>query len=295
MAPPSSRRPGFSRRAQYGLFAGYVIAVLGAILGLLMIVTARFDPTGNAALQGFIGDVFAPLSSAGRSVVNGVTGAGEAVGAYVNAGAKNRAMAAELKAARGKIIQGQSDARELRRLKALVGLIERLPQRVAVARVVSSTGSSSRRYATLAAGSSDGVQPGQPVRAPEGLVGRVVQVGRWSARIVLITDGGNIIPVERASDGIPALAYGLGDGRIDLRPLAAGNNPFKVGDIFVTSGTGGIYQPGIPVAIGIKAGRDGTFGRPLASPSRLDFAVVEREYVAPLPPPPDATARAEGQ
>lgn len=295
MAPPSPRRPGFSRRAQYGLFASYVVAVLGAVLGLLLIITARFDPAGNSALQGLLSDIFAPLSAAGRSVVGGITGAGDAVGAYINAGSKNRAMANELKAARQKLIQGQNDAREVRRLKALVGMVERLPDRVAVAQLVSSTGSSSRRYATLNAGAANGVQPGQPVRAPEGLVGRVVQVGRWSARVLLITDGGNIIPVQRASDGIPALAYGLGDGRIDLRPLAAGNNPFKVGDIFVTSGTGGIYQPNIPVAIGIKSSRDGTYGRPLANPSQLDYAVVEREFIAPLPPPPDATRQPGGQ
>ncbi|MFM9851658.1 MAG: rod shape-determining protein MreC [Sphingomonadaceae bacterium] len=277
------------------MFASYVVAVLGAVLGLLLIITARFDPAGNSALQGLLSDIFAPLSAAGRSVVGGITGAGDAVGAYINAGSKNRAMANELKAARQKLIQGQNDAREVRRLKALVGMVERLPDRVAVAQLVSSTGSSSRRYATLNAGAANGVQPGQPVRAPEGLVGRVVQVGRWSARVLLITDGGNIIPVQRASDGIPALAYGLGDGRIDLRPLAAGNNPFKVGDIFVTSGTGGIYQPNIPVAIGIKSSRDGTYGRPLANPSQLDYAVVEREFIAPLPPPPDATRQPGGQ
>jgi rod shape-determining protein MreC len=292
MAPPSPRRPGFSRRAQYSLFAGYVFAVLGAVLGLLMIATARYDPAGNAALQGFLGDIFAPISTAGRTVLDSVGNAENGVSAYIDAGAKNRAMANELKAARQSLIQGQADAREVRRLKALVGLIERQPARVAVARLISSTGSSSRRYAMLNAGSRDGVQPGQPVRAPEGLVGRVVQVGRWSARIMLITDGGNIIPVQRATDGVPALAYGLGDGRIDLRPLAAGSNPFKSGDIFLTSGTGGIYQPGIPVAIGIKTGRDGTFGRPLANPTQLDYAIIEREYVAPLPPPPEAIAPA---
>ena len=60
------------------------------------------------------------------------------------------------------------------------------------------------------------------------------------------------MPVRRVPDGVAGIAYGLGDGRIDLRPLAAGTNPFNAGDVFVTSGTGGIYKPGIPVAIGIK-------------------------------------------
>ena len=293
MAPPSPRRPGFSRRAQYSLFAGYVAAVFGALIGLLFILTARFDPEGNAALQSFFGDVFAPVSSAGRTVVNTVQSGSEGVSAYFFAASKNRAMAQELKAARLKLIEGQRDAREVKRLKKMLAVVERLPARVVTAQLVSSTGSSSRRYAMLAAGQSDGVLPGQPVRSPDGLVGRIAQAGQWSARVLLIVDSGNIVPVKRASDGVPALAYGMGDGRLNLRPLAAGTNPFKAGDIFITSGTGGVYQPGIPVAIGVKSDRDGTVGRPLADPARLDFAIVEQEFIEPMPPVPGLAATAD--
>lgn len=289
MVPPSPRRPGFSRRAQYSLFAGYVAAIMGALAGLLLILTARFDPAGHAVLQGFFSDIFSPVSSAARSVGAAINSAGEGIGAYFNAASKNRDMKRELDAARRDLIKGKTNALENRRLKRLAALVERLPEGSITARLVSSTGTSSRRYAILAAGSRDGVLNGQPVRTSEGLVGRVVQVGERSARILLIIDGGNIVPVRRVPDGAPAMAYGLGDGRIDLRALAAGTNPFKVGDIFVTSGTGGIYQPGIPVAIGIKHNREGTIARPLADPSRFDFAIVEPEFVSP--PPGDVEAK----
>ena len=285
MAPPSPRRPGFSRRAQYSLFVGYVAAIVGALAGLLLIVTARFDPTGHAALQSFFTDIFSPVSSAARSVGAGIGSAGNEVGAYFNAASKNSDMKRQLDAARRDLIKGRNDELENRRLKRLVRLVERLPQVSVTARLVSSTGTSSRRYAILAAGSRDGVVNGQPVRALDGLIGRVVQVGERSARVLLIIDGGNIVPVRRVPDGVPAIAYGLGDGRIDLRPLAAGTNPFKAGDVFVTSGTGGIYQPGIPVAIGIKHNREGTLARPLADPASFDFAIVEPEFIS-LPPSP---------
>lgn len=287
MAPPSPRRPGFSRRAQYSLFVGYVAAIVGALAGLLLIVTARLDPRGHAALQSFFADIFSPVSSAVRNIGAGIGSAGEEVGAYFNAAAKNRDMKRQLDMARRDLIKGKNDALEIRRLKRLVRLVERLPQGNVTARLVSSTGTSSRRYAILAAGSRDGVVSGQPVRTQDGLIGRIVQVGERSARVLLIIDGGNIVPVRRVPDGVPAMAYGLGDGRIDLRPLAAGTNPFKKGDVFVTSGTGGIYQPGIPVAIGIKHNREGTLGRPLADPSSFDFAIVEPEFVS-LPPAPNA-------
>jgi rod shape-determining protein MreC len=286
MAPPSPRRPGFSRRAQYSLFAGYVVSVIGAFMALLFIVTARFDPAGHSALQSLVSDVFSPVSYAARGAVNTVKGGFNETSAYFDAASKNRAMVSEIKAARRKLIERDALALENRRLRQVLNIVQAAPVRPIVAPLISSTGASSRRYATLAAGAMRGVQIGQPVREPDGLVGRVIQRGQMSSRVLLITDGENIVPVKRARDGAPALAVGLGDGRMEIRPIAASNNPFRVGDIFITSGTGGIYPPGIPVAIGVRRGRDTTIARPLADPAALDFALVEPVYVVPAPPAP---------
>lgn len=285
MAPPSPRRPGFSRRAQMGLFTGYVIAVTGALVGLLLVVTSQVDPRGNAAIQTFLGDLFAPLSGAGRAVVRGVSSAAEGVSAYVDAGSKNRAMAAELKAARLKVIKGQADALEVTRLKRLLRMSERVTHPVVTAPLVSSTASSSRRYAILGAGADEGVAVGQPVLSADGLVGRVSAVGRGSSRILMIIDADNIVPVKRVSDGMPALAIGTGDGRLELRTLQAGANPFRKRDIFITSGTGGVYRPGIPVAIALSQDKDKTMAVPLAAPARLDFGIVEEEAIEEPPMP----------
>jgi rod shape-determining protein MreC len=293
MAPKSSRRPGFSRRAQYSLFASYVIAITGVAVGLLLVLTARFDPAGHAVIQGFFTDLTSPISSASRAVVRTVRDGFGNVSAYFDAASKNKAMEAELKITRQKVIKGQADAAENRRLKRLARLVEKMPDAVVAARLVSSTGSSSRRYATLTAGLSDGISNGQPVLSSEGLVGRVLQAGQVSSRVLLIVDGGNIVPVKRVIDNVPAVAVGLGDGRLELRPLSSGSNPFKIGDVFVTSGSGGIYKPGIPVAIGVSRNREGIIARPLADPSRLDFAIVEPVFATPPPPPPGMLEQAE--
>ena len=96
MAPPKSRRPGFSRRAQYGLFASYVIAVVGMLFGLLLALSARFDPQGHAAIQGVMADLTSPVASSARTAVGGVKAGIDGVAAYIDAGSKNRAMEAEL-------------------------------------------------------------------------------------------------------------------------------------------------------------------------------------------------------
>lgn len=293
MAPPNPRRPGFSRRAQYGLFASYVIAIAGMLVGLLLAITARFDPAGHAAIQGVFADISSPITGAARSMLGGASAGVDGVAAYIDAGSKNRAMEAELRASRTKLIEAQALALENARLKRLVRLSEAATDTIATARLVASTGASTRRYATFSAGTVQGVATGQPVRAPEGLVGRVVMASRVTARVLLITDGGNVVPVKRVGDGMPALATGRGDGALDIRALEAGSNPFKVGDIFVTSGAGGVYPPDVPVAVARGVTRDLTIARPFADPNSLDFAIALPPYVPALPAEPPVAPAAD--
>ncbi|MFM1982552.1 MAG: rod shape-determining protein MreC [Pseudomonadota bacterium] len=288
MAPPSPRRPGFSRRAQYGIFASYVIAVVGAAAALLLVLTARFDPEGHSALQALAADATAPVSDAARSMLAGFGGIGTTVSDYIAAGSKNRAMAQDIAALRRTEIEANRLRVENARLKALIGIQDAKIRPIAAAALISSTGASSRRYATLAAGADAGIGNGQPVVGPEGLVGRIVATGRRSARVLLIVDAANVTPVKRVSDGAPALAIGNGDGRLTLRPLSSVARQIQSGDVFVTSGSGGIYRPGIPVAKAIDNGREGTLARPMADPDGFDYALVEPIYQAPPPAAPAA-------
>lgn len=291
MAPQTSRRPGFSRRAQFSLFIGYIVAVLGALIGALLIVTAHFDPEGHNAVRAFLGDLASPFSSAGRAAVRGVAGVGDSVGAYINAGAKNRAMQTELQAARTQLIAGENAVHENARLRGLLKLAQTETGPVVAARLISSSGSNSRRYAMLDKGALQGVVSGEPVRSVDGLVGQVVQTGAISAQVLLITDTGNVVPVRRATDDLTGLSTGNGDGLLTIHALVAGVSPFKPHDVLVTSGAGGLYPPGIPVAVVISIGREGAIARPLADPEQLDFALIERPFVAPLPSPTTITAK----
>ena len=290
MAPPPRARPGFSRRAQYTLFAGYVVAVIGVLAGLMLAVTARFDPEGHAAIQSVFADLTAPMALAGRNVTGGVANAYEGAAAYVDAGSKNRALESELRGNRARLLEARAVESENHRLRRLVHLVEGTPGPLITARLITSTGANIHRYATLSAGERDGVVSGQPVRSSEGLIGRVVAAGKITARVLLIIDSGNVVPVKRLGDNLPALATGRGDGALDVRALQAGSNPFRKDDLLVTSGAGGIYPPGVPVAVVRVLASDVAVARPLADPSRLDFAIVERPYQpqGDLPPPAEA-------
>lgn len=278
MAPPSTRRPGFSRRAQYGVLLGYVVAIVGVLGSLLLLVAAIADPQGFSALRGLALDITSPATSGGRGVVDTVSGGADSVGNYFNAAAQNAELKRQLKESRQRVIEARGIELENRRLKALLRLTQAVPDRITTARIVGSTFEPTRRLATLSAGASEGVRPGQPVRSPEGLIGRVLETGRLASRVLLITDGASSVPVQLVRDGTPAFAVGRGDGTIELRTVEVGESPFKKGDILVTSGVGGIYPPGVPVAVVTLATKDVTVARPLADPARLDYAIVHRVY-----------------
>ena len=108
--------------------------------------------------------------------------------------------------------------------------------------------------------------------------------------MLLITDGASNVPVRLLRDGTPAIAGGRGDGTIELRTLEVGQNPFRPGDILVTSGTGGIFPPNIPVAQVIRLEGDTAIARPLANPARADFALVLRPYQPAASAPLDQAA-----
>ena len=163
-------------------------------------------------------------------------------------------------------------------LRRLLGLRDRTADVVATARLVSSTGSSGRRFALLNAGRWQGVMPGMPVTGPDGLIGRVVETGPAVARVLLLTDPESLVPVRRTRDGVPAIAAGRGDGTLDIRSVST-NIRFARGELFVTTGTGGLYAPGTLVARTTGGGEDTARAVPIANPDSLDFAIVARPFL----------------
>jgi rod shape-determining protein MreC len=97
---------------------------------------------------------------------------------------------------------------------------------------------------------------------------------------LLVSDGQNVTPVQRASDSLPAFATGRGDGTVDIQPINIGSNPFKGGDLLITSGSGGLYSPGIPVAVVIRKTETGAIGRVLANPAKVSHAIVQPIFQA---------------
>ena len=202
------------------------------------------------------------------------TGAGD----YWDAARQNGELKRERKAMLQRMIEAKAINLENQQLKAALQLRQHTGGTIAAGRIVGSSFNSPRRFAILSAGSSDGVREGMPVRAAEGLVGRIIDVGALSSRVLLVSDRTSIVPARLLRSGIPVIAQGRGDGTVDVRPLEVGRNPFRPGDLIITSGTGGLYPPLVPVARVVKLKGDGAIALPLADPSSISFALVEPPY-----------------
>ncbi len=275
MPPPNNRRPGFSRRAQFSIFSGYVAAIGGVLVGVVLIAIAIANPGSFAFLRHGANEFAAPAGAAGSATRVSSRGLFQRIGDYIDAGNTNAALRGEVAAARVEQVRGAALAEENRRLKALLGVVETTERPVVTTRLVASTSASTRRFALIGAGYRQGVQVRMPVRGANGLVGRVLEVGPNTARVLLVTDAENVVPVRRASDGVAAFSEGLADGRLRLRLINIGVNPLKRGDLFVTSGSGGIYRPGIPVAQVESLLSDGGIARIVSDPAASEFVVVE--------------------
>jgi rod shape-determining protein MreC len=284
MAPPSNRRPGFSRKAQYGLFATYVLAVAGTIFAGLLLIISIADPTGFSGLRKIGTEITAPASRFITSVQRSLSGAGGNMSAYLDAARKNASLEKRVNRQHARIIRAQAIEVENARLRKLLGLLDSETDRVAMGQLVSGSSTSSRRLATLSVGSNAGLEKSQTVVGPDGLVGRIVEVGPTTARVLLITDAENVVPVMRAIDGLPAFASGLSNGLVSIKPLDLGINPFKPGDMLVTSGNGGIYRPNTPFAVVVKKTVDGAVARPMSQPAATPYVLILKEYL------PEATA-----
>lgn len=278
MAAPAGPRPGWSRRAQYGLFFSFVATVAGLVVGLILFVLSLVAPGSYAAVRGAALDATAPVSGVLREVTTTVTGLAGGAGNYWDAARQNAGLKRDREALMRRMVEARAVMEENRQLRATLGLSETIREPVATGRVVGSSHESPRRFAILSVGRTRGVAVGMPVRAAEGLVGRVIDAGALASRVLLVSDRASVVPARILRSSEAVIATGRGDGSIDLRPLEVGRNPFKKGDLVVTSGTGGLYPPLVPLAKVVRLDDDGAIALPIADPAEVGFAIVEQPF-----------------
>lgn len=135
------------------------------------------------------------------------------------------------------------------RLRALLEKSFKLGEQVLVAELLSVNLAPFEHVVVADKGSRFGVHAQQAVLDAYGVVGQVYRSLPMSSEIMLITDPSHAIPVQINRNGLRTIA--VGSGRINrlILPYLANNTDIKEGDLLITSGLGGIFPQGYPVAV----------------------------------------------
>lgn len=135
------------------------------------------------------------------------------------------------------------------RLRTMLDAKTSFSDRVRVAELMAVSGNPYRHSIVIDKGTRDGVYDGQSLIDAEGVVGQVIEAGLLSAQSVLISDPDHALPVEVNRNGLRTIAVGTGEfDRLDL-PFLPNNADIEEGDLLVTSGLGGAFPAGYPVAV----------------------------------------------
>jgi rod shape-determining protein MreC len=135
------------------------------------------------------------------------------------------------------------------RLRALLDARTRVRDEVRVAEIMAVDANPYEHNLVIDIGSRDGVYDGQAIVDADGVVGQVIKTGVMTSQAVLISDTDHALPVEVNRNGLRTIAVGTGEiDQLDL-PFLPNNADIRAGDLLVTSGLGGAFPAGYPVAV----------------------------------------------
>jgi len=152
----------------------------------------------------------------------------------------------ELKA---ELLKMRSLESENQRLRTLLKTTDNVKQKLVMADLQEVSLAPYQHKVVVRSGASEGVYVGQAVIDDNGVVGQVTDVLPYSAAVTLITDPGHSVPVQVERSGLRALVRGTGDLFKLKVPFLNENPDIQVGDRLMSSGLGGRFPAGYPVAI----------------------------------------------
>ncbi len=221
------------------------------VLTSITVITLDFRGDSGGVLENVRNgarDTFAPVQSAADRVFNPVGNFFGGLTRYGNLRAENARLRDELAQARSESLRQAGAERESQNLLALQNLAFAPDIGAVSARVVSAGPSNFQLTVTIDKGTDQKIDKGMPVVTGAGLLGRVVDVSRSRATVMLITDRSSNVGIRLQSSGSLAIARGAGAGKPLPVDLVDVGTPVAEGEAVVTSGLqGSVFPPDVPV------------------------------------------------
>lgn len=222
------------------------------MLSLGIVLFGRADQNLGMRLRGGLDDLLAPIYGAVAGPVQTLEHGTGAVGHMFSLATENARLQAEndrLKQWRAvaMALEAQNDA-----LEASLHYVPPQAPKFFTAPVVADLGGDYARSVLVETSAASGIQPQDMLGAiamdGRGVAGRVVEAGRHSARVLLITDLNSRIPVGLGKRGVPALMVGT-NGPDPKLLYWSPEQPPQEGAMVLSSAAGGAFPPGLPIGV----------------------------------------------
>jgi rod shape-determining protein MreC len=164
---------------------------------------------------------------------------------------------------------------ENRELRGLLSAAPRDAERTEVATILRVDLDALRHRVLIDRGSKDGVTRGQAVLDGHGIFGQTTAVGLLASEVILLSDPTHAVPVQVERNGLRTIAVGTGDAHRLLLPYLPRNADVRVDDLLLSSGLGGVFPAGLPVARVTDVRRDPS--QPLAAVMAEPAAALDRD------------------
>lgn len=239
---------------------------------VLMVVDARFEVLQPLRAQ--LGLITEPAYRIARFPLTLWEGVAQQFSSRSELMAENEKLKAEGLLLQGRLQKLATLTEQNVRLRELLNSAALVDEKVLVTELIGVDPNPFTHRVLIDKGEKDGVFLGQPVLDARGLMGQVVEVMPYTARVLLLTDTNHSIPVQVNRNGLRAIAAGTGNPeRLELRHVAD-TADIKEGDLLVSSGMGQRFPAGYPVASVSEVIHDS--GQPFAIVRAIPTAALNR-------------------
>ncbi|KJV07302.1 rod shape-determining protein MreC [Methylocucumis oryzae] len=175
--------------------------------------------------------------------------ASESIQSYVNLKEENGRLRDYQLIHQTQLLKLEALEKENIRLRALLENSFKLGEQVLIAELLSVNMAPYEHIVVVNKGTRFGVHQQQPVLDANGVVGQVFRAMPLTSEIMLITDPNHAVPVQVNRNGLLTIAVGSGQINKLLLPYLPSNADIRPGDLLITSGLGGTFPQGYPVAV----------------------------------------------
>lgn len=242
-------------------------------ISLALMILSRLHHSTLNDMRWRIESSFAPVLQAATLPVEPFREIGRTISSQLDLTAELQRLKAENQKLSGWEWRAKQLEAKLADLEALAKVVPEKHIEFVTGRVIADSSGAFARSVMINSGSKQNVKVGYPVINADGLIGRVVDVGPNSSRVLLASDADSRIPVSVGTAATRAILVGDNGSRPRLLYLPDGAK-VAAGDDVATSGTGGLFPPGLRIGKVAKGNLDDPHVTLRANLDRLEYVSV---------------------